>query len=371
MKVLHGIATLHPRDGGPARSVPALANATARAGAEVTICSREQATIDLSPFPDVTFCHGDVAQQVRDLQPDIIHDHGIWLPSNHSAVKAAGSVRIPLTISPRGMLEPWCLNHHRWRKRVAWYAYQKRDLNAATMLHATSMGEAETFRSLGFRQPIVIQPNGISLPAQPVESTPRKQANSQHQLVFVSRIHPVKGLKELLGAWATVRPPNWRLDIYGPAEEGHDDVIRRIINDEALTDSVAVHGPVDEAEKWSILQHADAAVLSSYSENFGIVVAEALAAGTPAITTTGTPWDRIIEKKCGWFVRPDALGLSMALNELTATPREELQAMGRRGREWMQAEFLWDSIGRHIVAAYQWLLVGQPASSCPEFVFCD
>jgi len=128
-RILHCVSSLNAADGGPARSVPALAHAQAQCGADVTLWSAHTPTIDLTSFEGVTFVHGELPAALPvGWMPDLIHDHGLWLPSNHASARFGRHNRIPRVISPRGMLQPWCLNHRRWKKRLAWRLYQHRDL---------------------------------------------------------------------------------------------------------------------------------------------------------------------------------------------------------------------------------------------------
>lgn len=368
MRVLHSIASLKPSDGGPARSVPALAAAIARAdeNVEVMLCSRSEPAISVGDFPEVDIRQGRAEIEVRRFQPDIIHDHGIWLPSNRAVVSIANARKIPLVVSPRGMLEPWCLRHHRYRKLLAWYIYQQRDLKSAVMLHATAEAEARTLRKLSFRQPIIQLPNGVGLPPQAPETI---TDCCDRKLVFVSRLHPVKGLRLLLEAWSKCRLRNWSLDIYGPAEGGFDVELRKDIQRLQLGSSVTLNGAVSDQQKWRILHSADAAILPSYSENFGIVVAEALAASTPVITTTGTPWAGLLSHRCGWWVEANMDGLVNALRSLGRTSSGELKAMGGRGSNWIRRDFVWANIGIQMLQAYTWYL-NDAASSPPGCMQC-
>lgn len=350
-RILHCVSSLNATDGGPARSVPSLAQAQAACGAEVILWTAHAPTIELQPFPAVRFVHGELPGALpAGWTPDLIHDHGLWLPSNHSTARFGRHHRVPRVISPRGMLQPWCLNHRRWKKRLAWRLYQHRDLRSADCLHATSAAEVQRFRELGFSQPIIQLPNGVPLPDA---VAPQTAPSSKREFLFLSRIHPVKGLENLVTAWSRVEHENWRLRIVGSDEDGHGRVIARQIAELGLQDSVSLEGSVNGHEKWRQMAQADVFVLPSFSENFGIVVAEALAAGTPVITTTGTPWARVREQKCGWWVDPTAGALATGLKHAMSVPPQELEAMGQRGRDWARAEFSWELIGQRMLQAYE------------------
>jgi glycosyltransferase involved in cell wall biosynthesis len=372
LRILHCIHSLNATDGGPARSVPALAAAEASSGAEVRLWSADPPTIDVQPYESVEFVSGTVNQAISDLwTPDVIHDHGLWLPSNHSAARLSRHKRIPRVISPRGMLEPWCMKHRRYRKLVAWQLYQHRDLLSSACLHATSENEAEQFRQLGFKQPVVLLPNGVTLPTTPdVPGEDREVTGTgEREVLFLSRIHPVKGLPHLIEAWAQAVRPGWRLRIVGSDEGGHRSEIQRLIEQKQLSDTVRISDAVHSEGKWKLLREADVVVLPSFSENFGIVIAEALAVDTPVITTTGTPWENVLKERCGWYAEPGAQSLSLALQDAMGKSQRELKEMGVRGGRWVRQEYAWDDIGKKMLDAYDWLLVGDHQPGCVQT--CD
>ena len=147
---------------------------------------------------------GKLRQVVRSFRPDIVHDNGIWLPHNHSLARLAAHYNLPRVVSVRGMLEPWALAHKRVKKKLAWLAYQKRDLNRAAALHATADSEAEVIANLGLLPRVVVLPNGVDIPA--VAASHSRAPDQPRTALFLSRIHPKKGLDRLIDAWNAVRP---------------------------------------------------------------------------------------------------------------------------------------------------------------------
>ena len=188
----------------------------------------------------------------------------------------------------------------------------------AQVIHTTSELEARDLRTLGVRQPIVILPNGVD-PMQPLVHD--VAAPSRPYLLFLGRIHRVKGVHELLRAWRNLGTPDWDLILAGPDENG-------IIAHEPLPYGVRYLGPVYGEHKRRLLQQASLFVLPSYSENFGLVVAEALMAGVPVITTQGTPWKRLQTEGCGWWIPMEEECLRDTLRAAMARSLEELNAMG-------------------------------------------
>ena len=291
----------------------------------------------------------------------IVHDHGLWLPSNHSSAAVSRRLGIPLVIHPHGMLEKNALEVHSWKKALAWGIYQKKDFDKATIFVATSQGEARTIRSLGFGQPVAVIPIGVDLP-----DLERQTQNRQvRQALFLSRIHPIKGLTDLVDAWAKVRPPNWKMVIAGPDEENHRSEIERAVANLGLSDCFIFKGPVYGKLKADLFNESDLFVLPSKSENFGLVIAEALSYGIPVITTDRTPWESLVSKQCGWWVEKTVDALAEAISDATSLSDAERKKMGSRGRDFVESEFSWPMVADKMIMAYQWVLGKSPQ---PKFI---
>ena len=175
VSVVHTTDSLHARQGGPPRTISALATGLGRLGADVSVLAFEDghSRDAVTPAPDaarVQFVErgrGGVQRFRRAItaaSPALVHDHGLWLPSNHAAARPPLRLDIPRVVSTRGMLEPWARQHRRWKKALAWAAFQGRDLRAAAVLHATAESEADHLRDLGLRSPIAVIPNGVDVP---------------------------------------------------------------------------------------------------------------------------------------------------------------------------------------------------------------
>jgi glycosyltransferase involved in cell wall biosynthesis len=282
----------------------------------------------------------------------ILHDHGVWLQSNHAMTAVARRAQMPRVVSPRGMISPWALNFHRMRKRVAWMLYQARDLRSAQLLHATSEDEAHDARRLGIRSPIAIIPNGVELaPVLP----DRKRNGHARQALFLSRIHRKKGVRELIAAWAQTRPLHWSLVIAGPDDGGHRAEAEELVRRKGLEATVRFIGSVPNDERWRVFAEADLFILPTFSENFGIVIAEALGSGLPVITTKGAPWRVLEDRGFGWWIDVGVEPLVAAIREATALSDAERERRASRGREFVAGEFSWQMIGERMATVYRWL----------------
>jgi glycosyltransferase involved in cell wall biosynthesis len=251
------------------------------------------------------------------------------------------------------MLEPWALNHKRWKKRLAWWFYQRRDLRSAALLHATAPSEASHLESLAVGRGIMMVPNGVDL--LPTASF-RFPSCGRKTALFVGRIYPVKGLPLLVEAWAKVRPSGWKMKIVGPDEDGHRAEVEALIRQAKLEADFEFTGALEGEALHRTYEEADLLILPSHTENFGMVVGEALAHGIPVITTYGTPWKLLETERCGWWMPVSADGLAFALVDATRRSREELAVMGERGRAVVVEKFGWSRIGGEFINCYQWVL---------------
>jgi glycosyltransferase involved in cell wall biosynthesis len=295
------------------------------------------------------------------IRPDLVHGHGLWMYHSLVSLRWCRGCR-PRIVSPHGMLEPWAFGYRRWKKLPVWLLWEKRGLESS-VLHATSEQEAINIRALGLRAPIAVIPNGIDLPELPLS---RGAVNAERRALFLSRIHPIKGLLNLVEAWRRVRPPGWRLCIAGPDECGHLNVVQRAVREAGLAGVVDFVGPVYGKEKQELLNTADLFILPTFSENFGVVVGEALASGVPVITTKGAPWSWLLSHRCGWWVDIGVEPLAEAISEATQCTASELHAMGEHGRRLVEGRFSWPKIAQQMKTVYEWVLGGGPRPECVE-----
>lgn len=363
MKILQIVPRIDQEAAGPSYSVPRLCQALAERGHEVEvscIAARESipgVRLDLHPRWPI-FTRFEVSTSLaralrrKAEEVDIIHNHSLWSMVNVASGFVVPGCRARLVTSPRGTLSPWALSRTRHLKRLL-KPLQWRVLERADLLHATSEQELADIRAQGLRAPVAVIPNGIDVPVH----LPARDAGERRRVLFLGRIHPMKCIDRLLEAWQAVQTLHidWELVIVGPGDEAYMRLLEGVAKGKGLQ-RVRFAGPVYGQEKSLAYRNADVLVLPSHSENFGMVVAEALAHGCPVIASKGTPWDGLEREGCGWWVAHEVETLAATLDATMRLPRIQLQVMGSRGRAWMQRAFSWESIAERMEAAYGWLL---------------
>jgi glycosyltransferase involved in cell wall biosynthesis len=292
-------------------------------------------------------------------QVEIIHSHSLWMMPNVYPGWATRRTKCRLVVSPHGTLSAWALGVSAHIKRIFWPLVQRPALRHAACFHATSQSEFEDIRRAGFRQPVCVIPNGIDVP-----ELKEKRLDSRRKLLFLGRIHPIKGVDLLLKAWHEVWEhfPDWDLCIAGTDDRGYLSDMKALAEKLKLQ-RVEFCGPLYGEEKLRAYREADLFVLPTHSENFGLTVAEALAAGTPAIVTRGAPWAGLEEHGAGWWIEIGVHPLVACLEEAMSRPRDELVTRGLRGRDWVRQEFSWERVGAMMDQTYRWLLSGGEVAS--------
>lgn len=307
---------------------------------------------------------------------DILHQHSIWMGNSRATTHWRNKFRRPTIVAPHGTLEAFTLKQSNWKKQLAYRAYEGANLAQASCLHATAENEIASFRRFGLRNPIAIIPNGIAsdwlISVGEGESfrADFRIPREPRILLFLSRVHPKKGLPLLFEAIRQLdrEMDGWLLVIAGPEEVRHRQELETLAARLGISDRLRFVGMLTGADKRNAFDAADLLVLPSHSENFGVVVAEALGAGVPVITTRGTPWQDVETYQCGWWVDVSAEKLGHALRDALCRPRQELKVMGVRGKRLVAGKYTWQKAAERSIQLYEWLLDVGPR---PDFVVWD
>ena len=369
MKICHIVSHIDEEASGPSYSVPRLCKALAELGHDVTLATLDRGcgTHDLGEVHHISFPQAPFPRRLgrspefkawlldagrRSFQ--LIHSHGLWMMSNIYPAVAARRANIPHVLAPRGTLDPAALDYSRWLKKAFWHLRQGAVVHGTAALHATSEQEAQHLRAFGLRNPIILSPNGIDLPDR---SRPARR--QRRTLLYLGRLHEKKGLDMLLQAWVNLEPAylEWDLRIVGKGTAEFENEIDQEIVRKGLQ-RVRLEGAVYGESKLAAFQGADLFVLPTRGENFGMVVAEALAAGTPVVTTTAAPWEGLISTRSGWSCAPTVDAIEATLKQAMARSTGTLEEMGARGRAWMRTAYSWDTVAARLSRAYAWLVEG-------------
>lgn len=297
----------------------------------------------------------------RDVvNADVVLLNGLFSIHNTLAFLYIILFRKKFILALRGGFEPWALKQKSWKK-WPYVFFLSLFIKKAAYVHVTSSEEQNSAKRLGFPPERIINiSNGIdvnvfNIAPDKIISRDRNeiQFGSRFVFLFLSRTDKEKGLDILLAAYrklCLVLPVKKHvLCIVGPDHQGY---LKGMNLDYAKENIDRIEGVYGE-DKLALLRRADTLVLPSYSENFGNVVAEALACETPVITTTGTPWAEIEKVGCGLYIKPEAEALYQAMKAMYSKPEAERREMGRRGREYVLKNFNWEDKARELFGYLQ------------------
>jgi glycosyltransferase involved in cell wall biosynthesis len=289
---------------------------------------------------------------------DVIQTNSLWMMPNIYPAWARKGTNCKLVVAPRGTLATWSLKRAWIKKKLIGWFGQYGALRSADMFYATCKKEYEEIRACGYKQPVVIIPIGMDIPA-----VDHKASGGLRHILFFGRLHEVKAVDRLILAWKEValKFPDWDLQIAGP-DAGDKSRLEQIVRNSDVP-RVSFLGEFCGQEKYKLLAGVDLYVLPSKTENFAVTIAEALASGTPVIASNGTPWADLDKHSCGWWGFTDEHTLAAIFEQVLPLDRPTLENMGRNGINWIREEFNWISIGRQTLDAYNWLINGGPKPS--------
>ncbi len=374
MKVLFYISSISLKGGGPSRSVPMMAKGLSEVGIRVTLMtiysddmnthSLDGTSVKLYVLKD-GFQQKEIESYIISERFDIVQLQSLWSLDYHKMALICREHHIPYLITPRGMLEPWSLSQKKWKKRLAMLFYQKEDLNQASCIYTTADMEARNVRNLGIKAPCSVIPNGIETDSYPCRTNP---GIVKKQILFLSRIHVKKGIELLIDAWKNLHSEfqDWRIKIVGNGEENYIASLKSKISELGLQDCIEILPPVFGQAKVELYQNSAFFVLPSYSENFGMVIAEAMSCGVPIITSEFTPWPFLNKENAGWSIKLNSGILESTLKEALSLSPETRYGMGQNAARLVREKYDYHNVAMQTMQLYDWLL---NSGEKPEFVF--
>lgn len=360
LKVIHFVAAIDRSLGGVSAYVQLLAKELGRL-TELIVATRptanplhlENCRVVCLPLPlgQIMEFRRQWIRLLKRERPDVVHINGIWMLHTWIAQREAQRMGIRTFVTPHGMLEPWILNRHRLRKQAALKLYQASALRQADGLVATAESERAQLLRLGFNERVSTIPNGID--ARGISL--RTNWAGRGQVLFLSRIHPKKGIELLIEAAAMMGDAlrGYTVTVAGEGDAAYVSGLKARAAESGLRCTFNFVGGVYGDDKWRLLREADVFALPTLSENFGIVVAEALACGTPVITTKGAPWADLTARGCGWWIDRSAENLAAALREALSLSPADRERMGRAGRRLVEEKYSAESAAKALMEIYR------------------
>lgn len=294
----------------------------------------------------------EVNALLEEINPNVVHVNCCWLPACAVVQRMAQKRGCKVVLTPHGMLEPWIVKRHYWtRKFPALMLYQKSAIQKVDCLQATADSERDNLLKLGYNKNIKVVKLGIDAEGIALKSSWKKT----RQILFLSRVHVKKGIDFLIGAAEILREElkGYKIVVAGDGETEYVSSLQQQINDKGLQEIVQLIGGVYGDEKWRLFQTSDFFVLPTHSENFGLAIAEALASGTPVITTVGTPWSDLNESHAGAWIEIGTQPLVETLRKFHALTDEELENMGRNGRKLIETKYSAKVMAEEMMGVYK------------------
>jgi glycosyltransferase involved in cell wall biosynthesis len=292
---------------------------------------------------------GALAESMR--WADVVHLHAAYSFPTIPTLLAARLLERPVVWTPHGALQRWS-GSRRVGLKLLWEKVCIAIASREMVIHLTSEDEVAETRARLPRARIGLIPNGVEIPP----TLHREPRGERFRLGFVGRLDTKKGIENLLAACRILKErggPAFSLAIAGPGSTDYEAQIRREIVRLALGNEIAMLGDIRGEQKQRMFEQTDVVVVPSFTENFAIVVAEALAHGAAVIASTGTPWKEVERVGCGLWVENDPASIADAIAKINSMPVAE---MGARGRRWMAADFPWEKSASEMIALYKSML---------------
>ena len=361
MRIIHYIPSIDRTAGGTTTYMQVLAKELGRI-AEVHVLTHwsehlvemEHCTVHVIPKyrPFSLGWKWQVLELLDAVKPDVVHVNCCWTPDCAAIQRLAQRQGYKVVLTPHGMLEPWIVKRHYYtRKLPALWLYQKAAVVKADCLQATAESEREHLLQLGYNDNIEVVRLGMD--AERIEM--KRSWKKTRQILFLSRVHVKKGINYLIEAAAELKKElqGYKILVAGEGEADYVAALQRQIADCGLQDVVQLIGGVYGDEKWRLFQTSDFFVLPTHSENFGLAIAEALASGTPVITTVGTPWEGLNASESGVWIDIGTQPLIDALRKFLSLSDAELERMGRNGRQLVETKYSARVMAEEMMRVYE------------------
>jgi glycosyltransferase involved in cell wall biosynthesis len=361
-KIIHYIPSIDRSCGGTTEYVRLLAEKLGQQSELHVVTHTSQHPVDMEHC-QIHFVHKNIWGLMKhewmvllnEVKPNIVHVHGCWEPQCVWVQKWSQEKGYKVILTPHGMLEPWIMRRNYWVKKLpALILYQKKAICKADYIHATAESEKENLHLLGYNDKIKVIPNAVNVDSIIVKNSWQRTKT----ILFLSRIHEKKGINFLIETASILKKEldGYKIVIAGEGDAAYIDTLKQMTLQVGVQNIISFAGGVYGEEKWNLFRKADVFVLPTFSENFGIAIAEALASGTPVITTKGTPWTDLVKYKCGWHTEIGTLPTVNALKEFLQLDEMTLESMGRNGRRLIEDKYSTQSMADEMMELYRGVL---------------
>jgi len=378
MKILHTISGLNISSGGPTSCTYNLIKGLRDEGIEadiLTLMPRDDSDKIIADDSFIKALPNDARTPLvyssnfrrylsSHIGYDLYHANGLWTCPTHFTAEIAKKQNKPCVIAPHGMLYPQALQVSAWKKKIVSTVFQRKDLETASCLQATCMAELEHIRAFGLNNPVAVIPNGLVIDDS-LEI--RKTSNSVRRFAFVGRLNRIKNVDLLLSAWSKLgdKTRNCELLIIGDGDTAYKKELEEFATANKLN-NVRFLGFIMGKDLQKLVHSIDFQILPSKSENFGMVVPEALIQGVPVIASKGTPWSDLETFDCGWGVDNDIDTLISTLLIAINLSEQDRLGMGERGRTLVLRHYSIKSVSLRMKQLYEWLVY---KNIKPEYVY--
>jgi glycosyltransferase involved in cell wall biosynthesis len=373
MKILHVVAGLWEENGGPSEVIPNLCSSLQQEGCEITIatisgknsmavdhainCGVEVLNFDETGCSPIRFSLGLMSYLEKNIKNfDVVHNHGQWLFPNWITWWKAKKNDVPMVTTPHGTLVKGMLKKSTFKKMISWFFFDKNIISYSRKVHALSDAELIGMLpkiSVGLEKTVVI-PNGTyfhedkKLIPVIMEALPKEKKN----LLYLSRIHPIKGIFDLLEVWQELSLSNesWQLIIVGPCEPSIETKLMKIVGD---LHSTYYLGPVYGDVKFDILHCSDAFILPSYAEGLPTALLEAASCKLPILCTEECNFPKLKDHGGSVEYAAGKDNLKAAMESFLSIKDASLKKMGGLAHEYMNENFSWESIAKQWIKVYR------------------
>ena len=367
VRVLHIVGGISGASGGVAFAVDDLASAlaekddlsisviaTSDTGSAVGKSSKPYNLVRLASFGPNSFGYcPSLLSSILQLKPDVVHAHGIWMHLNSVVTKWHKLTGRNYILSPHGMLDSWAIKNSSFKKKIANLCFQRSNLVNSHFIHALNSSEANSIKSIVHDANIIELPNGVDISSNStILKSPPWREDGKKVLLYLGRIHPKKNLANLIKAWLTLRPHEWKLVVAGWGRSGYQDELSELANSMSCQGEIDFIGPQFDNEKLACFRNATAFILPSLSEGLPIAILEAWASNATVLMTPECNLEIGFQSNAAIRIGTSSEDIQKGILSMLNMSIEEHVEMGNAGRKLVEEAYSWTKIANEFSKIY-------------------